>query len=108
MNPSDHIRGPYQEGTAGDDAYQLACHGCTIADLITLANQKGVAIEYVLEALRKGARRSGQIRGKDASTRMGGDTWDWELSLDGGPPITDVSLSPKNTQMRVKIVNPRH
>ena len=108
MTPSSHIRGPYEEGGADDDAYQLACHECTIADLIALANQRGVQIKHLLGALTKGARRSGSRRGKEASARMGGGTWLWELSLDGGPPVTDISLSPQNTQTRVKIINPRH
>jgi hypothetical protein len=102
-----HIRGPYEDGGADDDAFQLACHECTVSDLLALAVRRNVSVAHVLAALTRGTRRRKRM-GKDASARMGGGTWLWELSLNGGALETDVSLSSKNPQLRVKIINPRH
>lgn len=105
MTPRHHIRGPYEDGGADDDAYQLASHECTVADLEGLAKRRNVSVRHVLSALTRGARRS-RTRGKVASMRMGGRRWLWSLSLNGGPLETDVSLKANNPQLRVKIVGP--
>jgi hypothetical protein len=105
-HPNIHIRGPYEPGTAGEAGFQLACYGCTIADLIALAGQRNVKPRHVLDDVTRGARRKSKM-GKIASDRMGGRTWIWEISLNGGPPQVDVSLSVRQPQMRVKILVPR-
>jgi hypothetical protein len=107
MTPRHHIRGPYEDNGADDDAYQLASHECTVADLIALAARRSVSVRHVLSALMRGTRRS-RTMGKVASMRMGGRRWLWSLSLNGGPLETDVSLNAKNPQLRVKILDSSH
>jgi hypothetical protein len=46
--------------------------------------------------------------GKISSARMGGGTWLWEISINGGPPQVDVSLTIRQPQTQIKILNPRH
>src|SRR5438309_2026474 len=101
-----HFRGPYETGTAGDDGLQLACYGCTIGDLIALAHRRNVTPRHVLADVTRGARRTSKM-GKTASDTMGGATWIWEISLNGGPSEVDVILSIRRPLMQVKILRPR-
>jgi hypothetical protein len=98
------VRGPYEEDCAGDEAYQLAYHGCRVGDLVALAHSRNVKVEHILAAVTRGARRRNTV-GKIASARMGGGQWLWEISLNGGQ--TDVPLG-RNPTTQVKIVNARH
>jgi hypothetical protein len=107
MNPSSgRVRGPYEPGAAGDEGFQLACRGCTIGDLVALANSRNVQPRHVLADVTRGTRRTRRV-GKVASDRMGGRTWIWEISLNDGPPSTDVSLSIRQLLTKVKILSPR-
>ena len=104
MSPTTHIRGPYQPGTASDEGFQLACRGCTVGDLIALANRRNVTPQHVLGDVTKGARRTRKM-GKDDTTHPS-TTWLWEISINGGPPEVDVRLSCEPLT-RVQILNPR-
>lgn len=102
MPQREHIRGPYDEGCAGDEAFQLAFYECTIADLIALAAERNVKASHILSSITKGTRP----QGKTTSMRMGGRTWRWGLSLNGGQP--GARFSRNNPQLRVRIVNVTH
>jgi len=58
MTPRAHVRGPYEPGTAGDAGFQLAVHGCTVADLIALAAQRNVRAGHLLSDVTRGTRRT--------------------------------------------------
>jgi hypothetical protein len=102
MIPHQRVPGPYDDGCAADNAFQLACNGCTIADLLALASTGHPTVEHILGSVTKGTRPIGKV----ASLKMGGETWRWGLNLTGGQ--VGVGFTRKNPQLHVKIINLIH